>query len=284
MKKYIILLILGLIWGSSFILMKKGLEIFSPIQIAALRLFFAFLVLSPFLYKAFKNLKKEIIFPLFIVSLFGNTFPAFLFAQAQQDLDSSFVGILNSLTPIFTLLLGTIFFSVSLNKKKIISILISTLGVLILCFPQINHNIMFDSAIYLVIFATFFYGLSINIISKYLKDLDSLSISSISLFLISPICVFLIFYLDIFSLIKENNAQISLFYIFILGTLCTSIALIFFNYLIKITTPVFASYVTYIIPIVAVLWGIVIYEEITSISLLGGLIILIGIFLLNNKD
>ena len=142
---------------------------------------------------------------------------------------------------------------------------------------------MFDSAIYLVIFATFFYGLSINIISKYLKDLDSLSISSISLFLISPICVFLIFYLDIFSLIKENNAQISLFYIFILGTLCTSIALIFFNYLIKITTPVFASYVTYIIPIVAVLWGIVIYEEITSISLLGGLIILIGIFLLNNK-
>ena len=82
------------------------------------------------------------------------------------------------------------------------------------------------------------------------------------------------------SLIKEDNAQISLFYIFILGTLCTSIALIFFNYLIKITTPVFASYVTYIIPIVAVLWGIVIYEEITSISLLGGLIILIGIFLL----
>ena len=111
-KNYLILLLLALIWGSSFILMKRGLEVYSDMQVAALRLFIAFLSLSPFLYSALNKLKKKHIFPLMIAGFVGNGIPAFLFTKAQTTLESSFVGILNSLTPIFTLILGIYFFKI----------------------------------------------------------------------------------------------------------------------------------------------------------------------------
>ena len=115
---YFILFFLAFIWGSSFILMKKGLVAFTDQQVAALRLFIAFLTLLPFLFKAIIDLRKIQIIPLLIIGLFGNGLPAFLFTKAQTTLDSSFVGILNSLTPIFTLLVGIGIFGKKISIQK----------------------------------------------------------------------------------------------------------------------------------------------------------------------
>ena len=127
-KNYFILIILSVIWGSSFILMKRGLEEYTDMQVAALRLFIAFFSLTPFIYQAFKKLKKNHIFPLFVSGVIGNGIPAFLFTKAQTSLESSFVGILNSLTPVFTLVLGFYFFKARVSNLNIFGVLIGLFG------------------------------------------------------------------------------------------------------------------------------------------------------------
>ena len=284
-KNYLIILFLAAIWGSSFILMKRGLEVFDFMQVASLRIVIAFLSLLPFLPKALKNVKEKHFLPIIIIAFLGNGFPAFLFAKAQSHLDSYIVGILNSIVPLFTLLMAVFFFKNRPSKINIIGVVFGLFGSFLLTYKWLPSGLDLNFYVWLVVIATVFYAVSINVIKFYLYDLPASSITSIAFLIIGP---FLAMYLAstdfIFKLQSNDNAIISLYYIALLAILGTSIAVIVFNKLIADSSVIFASSVTYLIPIVAIFWGLLDGEKITLHSILGMIIILSGVYLVNKKD
>ena len=215
-KHYFILFSLALIWGSSFILMEKGLHTYKDIntysymQVASLRIFIAFISLLPFLYLGLKDFKSEKIIPLIFVGLLGNGIPAFLFTFAQESLESSFVGRLNSLTPIFTLILGLFYFNIKTTYINIIGIIIGFLGALVLSFPKLKYIYEFNIPMLAVFLATIFYGISINIIKRYLGDVDATSIAAVSFLFIGPFSGYYIFSTDFLEIIKTDGSQSSI--------------------------------------------------------------------------
>jgi len=283
-KNYIVLVLLAIIWGSSFILMKRGLDVYSYTQVAALRLFIAFLSLTPFLLKAVKVVQKKHIVPIVVMALFGNGIPAFLFTKAQTQLDSSLVGILNSLVPLFTLLLGVYFFKTKPTKTNIVGIIIGLCGAVFLTYSTMGGGVEINSYVYLVILATIMYAISINVIKKYLHDLDALSISSLAFLVIGPFSAIYIFNTDFMALSVTNEGIEALLYITLLAVVGTSSAVVIFNQLISRSSAIFASSVTYLIPIVAIFWGIFDGEKVTLIHLLSVVIILGGVYLVNKKS
>ena len=280
---YLILFCLSIIWGSSFILMKKGLENFSYMQVASLRIFIAFIVLAPFLFRSFKKIKKYYIKPLLITAFLGNGIPAFLFAKAQTMLDSSFVGILNSLTPIFTLLFGVFIFGGVYKRVNVFGVIIGFTGVFFFYLFTINDLNFSSLALFLVILAVICYAISVNVIHKYLINLDSISITSISFLFVAPFSIIYLLDLDLLYVFSNKQAITSLLYISILAIICTALAVIIFNKLIKRTSAIFAASVTYIIPIIAILWGFFDYEEIHIEYIFGLILILTGIYFINKR-
>lgn len=287
-KSYIILFLLSLIWGSSFILIKRGLDVYSDVQVAVLRIFLSSVSLFPFLIYSLRKFSFNYIFPLIIIGIVGNGIPAFLFSIAQTDLNSSFVGILNALTPIFTLIFGLYFFNLKINTKGLLGIIFGFLGVLLLYVNTGNENDNIYIASLYVIIATILYAISINVIRRYLFDLDSIAIATLSFFIIFPFSAFYILMesnftyddsLCIYNLVFTNEGFISFIYILVLSVVCTSFPIIFFNRLIKDTSAIFASSVTYIIPVIAVLWGLFDGEHLRSNYYIGILVILFGVYL-----
>jgi drug/metabolite transporter (DMT)-like permease len=283
-KNYLTLLFLAIIWGSSFILMKRGLEVFDFMQVATLRIFIAFLSLIPFLPKAFKNVKRKHYLPIIIMALLGNGIPAFLFTKAQTQLDSSLVGILNSLVPLFTLLLGVYFFRTKPTTTNIAGIIIGLFGAVFLTYSTMGGGVEIDDYVFLVILATVMYAISINVIKKYLQDLDALSISSLAFLMIGPFSAIYIFNTDFLVLSASSAGVEALLYIVLLAVAGTSLAVVIFNQLISRSSAIFASSVTYLIPIVAIFWGIFDGEKVTLIHLLSVVIILSGVYLVNKKS
>ena len=282
-KNYFILIILSVIWGSSFILMKRGLEEYTDMQVAALRLFIAFLSLVPFLYPALKKLKKKNIIPLFITGVIGNGIPAFLFTKAQTTLESSFVGMLNSLTPIFTLFLGIYFFNTKPSISNISGVIIGFLGAILLYLSEVSSLYTINVSVFLVVFACLFYGASVNVIQKYLAEMNPIDISAIAFLYIGPFAGYYIFSTDFVQIASTKNGLCSLGYITILAILGTSFSVVLFNKLIKDTSAIFAASVTYLIPIVAILWGVLEDEPIKYKHYIGICIILCGVYLVNKK-
>lgn len=282
-KNYFILLILSVIWGSSFILMKRGLEEYTDMQVAALRLFIAFLSLVPFLYPALKKLKKKNIIPLLITGVIGNGIPAFLFTKAQTTLESSFVGMLNSLTPIFTLFLGIYFFNTKPSISNVTGVIIGFLGAILLYLSEVSSLYTINVSVFLVVFACLFYGASVNVIQKYLAEMNPIDISAIAFLYIGPFAGYYIFSTDFVEIASTKNGLYSLGYITILAILGTSFSVVLFNKLIKDTSAIFAASVTYLIPIVAILWGVVEDETIKYEHFIGICIILCGVYLVNKK-
>ncbi len=283
-KNYIVLILLAIIWGSSFILMKRGLEVYSYTQVAALRLFIAFISLAPFLFKAVKVVQKKHFVPIIIMAFFGNGVPAFLFTKAQTQLDSSLVGILNSLVPLFTLLLGIYFFKTKPSKTNIVGIIIGLCGAVFLTYSTMGEGVQINSYMYLVILATVMYAISINVIKKYLQDVDALSVTTLAFAIIGPLSLFYIFSPDFFTVSMSNEGIEALLYIALLAVVGTSSAVVIFNKLINRSSAIFASSVTYLIPIVAILWGVFDGETVTFIHLISVVIILSGVYLVNKKN
>lgn len=282
---WLILAVLMITWGSSFILIKKGLIVFSSMQVGALRVSIAFLVLIPFAYKRFKELKRKHWLVLFLVSL-GSAAPAFLFPMAQMHIDSATAGILNSLTPLFTMLIGILLFKLKVKWYNVLGVMIGLFGAvgLISVSGGGNFKFNFGFAIYIVI-ATILYAFNANLIKSFLKDLSSLTITIYSFFFFGiPTLLYLFLWTD-FLVKMETHPQFweGLSYVGILAIFGTAIALIVFNYLIKITTVVFASSVTYLIPIVALIWGFIDGERFGLVNVLWIICILLGVFLVNAK-
>ena len=282
-KNYGLLLLLGIIWGSSFILIKKGIVVYTTKEVAMLRLGIAWLTLLPFTWKSIKSTPKKAWKPLAIVGLFGNGIPAFLFTEAQSELDSSLIGILNSLVPLFTFIIAIFVFRTKWKISNLLGILIGLTGAIWLI---AGGGLVLDQAHYawLIVIATLCYSISLNTIKAYLQEISSIQISSLAFIFVGPPCILGLIFSDFHStLMSTKGSWQALAYITILAVLGTSIALVLFNKLVKNSTAIFASSVTYLIPIIAVFWGIIDGEQISINHFLGIGIIFIGIYLVNKK-
>ena len=281
-----ILAVLALIWGTSFILIKRGLEFYSSTEVGALRISITFLVLSPFALARLTKLTPRDWKYLSLVGLIGSGFPAFLFAKAQTGIDSSLAGILNSLTPLFTMIIGLSFFSLKTKWFNIAGVLIGLIGAigLISISGGKSFEFNFQYAVYVII-ATICYATNVNIVKYKLSDVDALTITAFSFFIIGlPVLLYLLVFTEfIRQITTEPAAWKGLGYIAILAVVGTGLALVAFNKLVKIASPVFASSVTYLIPLVAVFWGAIDGEQMPPISFIYMAVILFGIFLVNKK-
>ena len=283
-KNYFSVAILAVIWGSSFILMKRGLEVFNYMQVANARIFIAFITLIPLMPKAFKLVKRRHFFPILITALLGNGIPAILFAKAQTYLDSSLVGILNSTVPLFTIIIGFLFFKIKPNKANVIGVLVGLLGVLFLTINSLNTKIIIDTYIYIVILGTIFYAVSMNVIKNYLQDFNASSITAIAFLIIGPFSFVYLSNTDfLYQLNSHPSAYKALGYIALLSIFGTSMASIIFNKLLNRSTAIFTSSITYLIPIVAIFWGVIDGEIITINHIVGFIIILCGVYLVNRE-
>jgi drug/metabolite transporter (DMT)-like permease len=281
-----LLVILTLIWGTSFILMKKGLKVFSAGEVGAIRVVAASLFLLPFALTRLKELNRSHYLKLLFSGLMGIFFPAFLFATAQTRMESAVTGILNSLTPMFTLLIGVIVFHQQFKAKSLLGIFIGLAGTILLIISRSGGMISLPNAFALfVILACICYGINVNFIKLKLADLNSITITSISLMLICPLAVIYLLVFSNFTVKLESTpgAWTAFGYLTLLGLMSTSLATILFNRLIKISTPVFASSITYLIPIVAVFWGVADGEMLAIGHFVGMAAIIGGVYLANKK-
>jgi len=280
-----LLILLTLVWGSSFILIKKGLTMYSAPQVASIRILSASLFMVPFALSWMRRVDKKHYVLIFISGFIGSFVPAFLFSTAQTQLDSAVSGIVNSLTPVFVLLIGVIFYRQRITPMIILGLLLAISGTILLMFYGSHGNHTFNYFTLFIVAATILYGINVNILKFNLSDLNPIAISSISIFMIGPFAAFQLFAVSDFTirLSNTNGAILALFYLSLLGIIGTSLALMLFNVLIKVTTPLFSSSVTYLIPIVAVMWGLIDGEKLYFIHYMSMAIIILGVFLANRK-
>jgi len=282
--QWITLIILAIIWGTSFILMKTGLNSYTPLQIASLRMFIAFLFFIPFASKAIKKLKKKHIPYILFISIIGNGTTAFMFAMAQTGIKSSMAGMLNATTPLFTFIIGVIFYSLKTKLYKILGLFIGLIGTFALLYFDSDIT-MSSSLIYplLAIFATIFYSINVNMVKFNLKELDGLTISILTFVFVGPLSLIIFLFTDYTTAFHSSDFLTSSFSIIMLAILSSGVALVLFNILIKYTSTIFASTVTYLIPVVAILWGLFDGENILILQILSVVVIIAGIYLVN-KD
>jgi drug/metabolite transporter (DMT)-like permease len=277
---WLVLGLLSLIWGTSYILMKKGLESFSIFQIASLRVFITFICLLPVAIKHIGKINKENILSLLVIGVLGNGIPAFLFPMAQTRIESSLAGMLNSLSPVFTLVIGIVVYKRKGIKTQIAGLILGLIGAVGLIS---NRSFTFNSYGLFVILATFLYGFSANEVSR-IKGINGLQITSLAFFLIGPIAVIHLLFTDFSAALHTENWLRNLGFIAILSVFGSATALALFYLLIRDTSPVFASIVTYFIPVVATIWGIFDNEHLTSTMLISVVFILAGVYIINKPD
>lgn len=282
--KWVYLIILALVWGSSFILIKRGLVGLTPMQVGSLRIIFAALFLLLIGFKSLSKIQLQQWKYIAMTATLGTFIPAFLFSIAQTQIDSSVSAILNSLTPLNTMILGGLAFGLSFKKSQIFGVIIGLIGTFLLIINgAIHHPEQNYYFAILIIIASICYATNVNLIKRYLSDLSPLSITTGNfLVLLFPSLTVLLFS-DFFEVISVGRVQHSVLYIIVLGVVGTGIANIIFFKIIQISSPVFATSVTYLIPIVAFSWGLLDNEMLTPVQFLGAFIILIGVYLSAKK-
>lgn len=282
--KWLYLFVLSLIWGSSFILIKKGLIGSTALQLGSLRIIFAALFLLLIGFKSLFKIPRAKWKYIAMTSVFGTFLPAYLFAIAETEIDSSTTGILNSLTPLIALFLGTLVFGILVQRRQIVGVFIGLFGSCLIVFSgAVNHPNQNYYYISLVIIACFCYALNVNLIKKYLSELHTLSIATGNFTLLLIPALIILFSTGFSEVIHVEKVQHSLWFILVLGVFGTGIANVIFFKLIQISSPVFATSVTYLIPIVAFFWGILDNETLTFVQCIGAFIILIGVYLSAKK-
>jgi len=278
-KNFLTLIFLALIWGSSYILMKKGLVSFSAIQVASLRILISAIVLLPFLRKI---QKKDWIF-IAIVAFFGSGIPTFIYPLAITKIDSNIAGIINSLTPVFTMIFGVLLFKTQIKIVQVIGLLISFIGAAILIlYGTSGESFSFSTYALIAVLAPLFYGFSSNVLKAKLNHIHALSLTANTFVLLFPFALIILLLTDFFQILKTDAvAYVSLSYIAVLAILGTAFALVIFNFLIKKTSAIYASSVTFLMPIVVLMWGFLSGEIIGIFHFIGLSLILMGVYLLN---
>ncbi|MEN9443527.1 MAG: hypothetical protein RIS47_417 [Bacteroidota bacterium] len=279
-----VLFVLAFIWGSSFILMKRGLDAFSPGQVAALRMFLSATFFIPFTVSHLRTLKRPQVRPLIVASLLGNLIPAFLFTVAEMHISSSLAGMLNALTPFFALTLGVVWYQTRVKWWNVGGIFTGLIGAIGLIAAGASFDVSGDwRYALLVVLATLFYGINVNIIKNKLADLKPVAVASLALTIAGSLSGIYLLFTDFQTPLQSPLFWPSLGYILILAFFGTTLALVTFNTLIKATSALFASSVTYIIPIFAIIWGLFDNETIAPLQFFWITIILLGVYLVNKK-
>jgi drug/metabolite transporter (DMT)-like permease len=281
---WLLFTLLAVIWGSSFILMKLGLDNgLSAYQVAAIRIVASGLVLLPNAIRFFKLIPKNKLALVILSGTLGSLLPAFLFCLAEEGVDSSLAGALNSLTPIFVIINGALFFQTKTALNKVIGILLAFTGsfLLLLSNRHFGENSQLTYVLFIII-ATFMYGFNVNMVAKHLKNIPSIHIASVSLSMNAIPALIILITTGFFKLPLQNpDLLIGIGASALLGISSTAIATILFYVLLKRASPIFASMVTYGIPFVALGWGWI-YQEKIGLPQIGSLlVILLGVFVAN---
>ena len=285
MKKWTYLISLSLIWGTSFILIKKALIGLTPIQLGSLRIIFSSIIIFIFAWNTLKLISKKEWKWIIISAFLGSFFPAFLFAFAETEIDSSVASILNSLVPLNTVIIGAIVFKIASSKKQIIGVVVGLIGTYLLIDGGIqlnpDQNYLYAG---LVILCSFLYGFNVNIIKKYLNDIPAVTIAA-GHFSVIFIPAIIIFYFSGFNAdqMYDPITLKSIGYVLILSAFGTALAKVLFNKLVQISTAVFASSVTYSLLIVSLFWGILDGELFSFNQLMATTLIVLGVLLSSRK-
>ena len=281
-KKWVYLIILSLIWGSSYILIKKGLVGLTPIQLGSFRILMTTIILFIVGYKSLKGWSKEQWKWLVFTGFFGTFFPSFLFAFSETEINSSVVAVLNGLTPTFTVLIAFLFFNQRVGKKQIGGVLVGFLGTVLFVVQEFTAVSSGDGRYaFLVVMAAMCYGINVNMIKHKLAGVAPMAIALANFIAIAPPALWLLLSTDFpwkdFYLQPEITT--SLGYIFILSLFGTAFAKVLFNQLLTFSSAVFSISITYLLPIVAISWGVLDGESFGGLQWLACGFILGGIYL-----
>ncbi len=282
---WFIFILLSVIWGSSFVLMKEGLVSLSAYQVASLRIVFSGIVLLPTAIKYLRLIPKDKMFIIFMSGMLGSLLPAYLFCIAEEGIDSALAGTLNSLTPIFVIITGALFFKSKPTGNKILGILISFTGSILLLISK-GHMRESQNLIYIsfIVLATIFYGFNVNMVQRHLKNIGSLQIAAVALTLNAIPALLVLIFTGYFNLpLTDKSILLSTAASAILGILGTALASVIFYMLVKRAGAIFASMVTYGIPVVAIIWGVIYHEEVGWKQVACLLLILFGVYIANRK-
>jgi len=286
LNKWFYLISLSLIWGSSFILIKKALVGLEADQLGSLRIIFSSIIIILIAWKRLSKITRLEWKWITISAFLGSFFPAFLFAFAEKEIDSAVASIINSIVPLNTVVIGMVLFNIRSTKRQIIGVLIGLAGTYMLIISGIklnpDQNYLYSG---FVILCSFLYALNVNIIKKYLQHLSALTIT-VGHFAVIIIPALIVFYFSDFDVnsLKNQETIDSIIYVLILAVFGTALAKILFNKLIKISSPVFASSVTYSMLIVSIFWGLVDGEKFSIFQLIATVIIILGVLLTNKKS
>lgn len=283
--KWIYLIVLSLVWGSSYILIKKALIGLSPLQVGSLRTIISTILLLLIGFSSLKSIPNDKWKWILITGLVS-FIPPFLFAYAQTEIDSALAAILNSLTPLATLIIGVGFYRFKIDKKQISGVIIGLIGSVLLMYQgsviNPDQNLLY---VFFIIFASVLYAVQVNLLKVHLQDVSAVAITVGNFIFIFPLAV-VIFFISDYKQIDINNedVKVALFCLLILSIVGTVFAKILFNKFVQIASPVFASSVTYTLPIVALFWGLLDDEVFTLNQLFATVIILTGVYLANKKS
>jgi len=286
-KKWSYLILLSLIWGSSYILIKKGLIGLTPLQLGSVRILMTTVILLLYGWSELKAISRSAWKWIVFTGYFGTFFPSYLFAFAETVIDSSVAAVLNGMTPLFTLLIGITFFNTSFKWSKIVGVLIGFGGTLILVSNEFTIQTGTKSwYAFLVVFAACCYAINVNVIKYKLKGVSALGIALGNFLAIVPPALVILTFSDFpwAAAIEGTKVTTSLGYIFILAFLGTAVAKVMFNELVAISSPVFSISITYLLPIVAICWGTLDGEVFTPLQWIGCTFILIGVYLVTDKN
>ncbi|MBC7886527.1 MAG: DMT family transporter [Ferruginibacter sp.] len=283
---WLLFIALSLIWGSSFILIKIGLDNhLNPYQVAALRIVSAGLVLLPSMIKYIRRIPSNKLFIVFMSGALGSLLPSFLFCMAEEGIDSSLAGTLNCLTPVFVILTGAILYQTKTSANKITGIIIAFTGSFLLLISkgriQESQHLVYVS---FVVLATILYGINVNMVAKHLLHISSLHIAAVALSLNAIPALLVLIFTGYFSLpLANHNLLVATAAACALGIVGTAMATILFYMLVKRAGGIFATTVTYGIPFIAIGWGIFYGEVFGWKQVVCLLIILFGVYWVNKK-
>ena len=284
-RKWGTLIILSIIWGSSYILIKKGLTGLTPIQLGSLRVIVTTILIAPIGYQKIKKIPKEKLKWVAFSAFVGSFLPAYLFAFAETEISSSVTAVMVSLTPLFTLLISVIVFGEELLRKQVLGVIVGFLGIIVLINNELLESSFSLLYVMFVIIAAFCYAVNANVLKYKLPNIPALGIVFMSfLFMFIPAFIILCFSDFPFADFASNPLIIeSIIYIIILALFGTAIAKVLYIKLLAISTPVFSVSTTYLMPIIAIFWGLLDGESFQPIQFIGTLIILMGVYLVTKK-
>jgi drug/metabolite transporter (DMT)-like permease len=281
---WLLFVVLTLIWGSSFILMKESAKDLNGWQIGAIRIFSAGIIFLPFALFHIRDIPVGKLPFVMLTGFLGNLFPAFLFAIAiEKKINSSMAAILNSLTPLLVILISILFFKAKVQSRKITGVVVGFAGLLVLSLSKGGITIENYSFTGLILLATFFYGLNVNIVTAYLKEVDPFKMATVSLAIMALFACIIIWQQNLPSVIEDGRATKAIIYSILLGIVGSAFATALFYILIKRAGGLFASLVTYGIPVVGIFWGFLDSESITFIQIACLTLILGGVYLANRN-